>query len=137
VSFTSLKWASEQNTGNSTSKLCLMMLANYADESNSCFPSQDHLAGLCHCSRRTINTYIKQLEKKKFITIIKSSNGLKINNRYTLNIPNEKILHNGISNEKETTIQCANIAQYTNIKKPKPTREFRVKGKKNRNFLAG
>jgi len=137
MSFTALKWASEQNTGNSTSKLCLMMLGNYADESHSCFPSQEHLATLCHCSRRTINTYIKTLEKKKLITITKSSNGLKINNRYTLNISNEKILHNGISNEKETTTQCANISQYTNITKPKKTREFKVRSKKNRNFLAG
>ena len=137
MSFTALKWASEQNTGNSTSKLLLMMLCNYADEENTCFPSQDHLSTLCHCNRRTINTYIKQLEKKKLITITKSSNGLKINNRYTLNISNEKILHNGISNEQKTTDQCENIAQYTNITKPQKTREFKIRGKKNRNFLAG
>ena len=137
MSFTALKWASEQNTGNSTSKLLLMMLANYADEENTCFPSQDHLSTLCHCNRRTINTYIKQLEKKKFIKINKISNGLKVNNIYTINISNEKILHNGISNEQKTTDQCANIAQYTNITKPQKTREFKIRGKKNRNFLAG
>jgi len=144
MSFTALKWASEQNTGNSTSKLLLIMLANYADEENTCFPSQDHLSTLCHCNRRTINTYIKQLEKKKFIKINKISNGLKVNNIYTINISNEKILHNGISNEQKTTPneqkttdQCANIAQYTNITKPQKTREFKIRGKKNRNFLAG
>ena len=110
------------------------MLANYADEENTCFPSQDHLSILCHCNRRTINTYIKQLEKKKFIIINKISNGLKVNNIYTINISNEKILHNGISNEQKTTDQCANIAQYTNITKPQKTREFKIRGKKIETF---
>ena len=39
MSFTALAWASKQKTGNGTTKLILLCLANYADDKNSCFPS--------------------------------------------------------------------------------------------------
>lgn len=112
MSFNALAWGVKQNTGNPTSKLVLLMLCNYADENNTCYPSQEHIANICHCSRRCVITHIQQLAKKGYIVVEKKSSGAKSWNRYK--------------------IQCENIAHNTNIKK------FDLaKKKRNKNFLAG
>ena len=122
MSFTALSWAIKQDTGNATSKLILLVLANYADENNTCYPSQEHIASLCPCSRRSVSTHIKALEKKGFFRIVKCSSGMKIWNRYLLNSNvkitakrREKSAHNTINNKLNKIIRKS----------------------KNKNFIAG
>jgi hypothetical protein len=50
MSFESIAWGVKQNTGNSVSKLILLMLCNYADDKHTCYPSIEHIAKICHCS---------------------------------------------------------------------------------------
>lgn len=112
MSFQALSWAVRQDTGNPTAKLILLMLSNYADQDNKCYPSQEHIARVCHCSRRCVITHIQKLEKQGFIKIKKSSNGMKSWNQYI--------------------VQCADSSHNTNIKR------FDFKRKpRNKNFIAG
>ena len=66
MSFQSMAWAVQQNTNNTTSKLILLMLSNYADEEHACFPSINHIAKLCHCSERSVKRHIKDLQKRGY-----------------------------------------------------------------------
>ena len=101
MSFNAMAWAVKQKTNSPVSKLVLLMIANYADENNEAYPSQDHLAKLCECTRVSVNKHIKQLEKLNFISIKKTKNGMFGYNTYKLNIgyvnniniPSKKYLH--------------------------------------------
>ena len=111
MSFRAISWALNQNVGNPTSKLVLVLLANYANECNECYPSQIHIAKRAGCSSRSVMTHIKKLEKSKYLMVIKTRKGIKLHNRYRLNIPKEL---------------CEKSSHNTNINKIK-----------NKNFLAG
>ena len=50
-----------------TSKLVLIVLANYADEKFETYPSKRHLAKICNCDERTILRSLQELEDKKII----------------------------------------------------------------------
>jgi pyocin large subunit-like protein len=121
MSFQAMAWAIRQQTPNTTSKLVLLVLSNYADSENSCYPSQEHIATISHCSRRSVVTHIKQLEKLGFITVIRTKDGMKKQNRYILRC--ENISHN------------TNIYSGENIAQRKPKEIFKKKGR-NKNFLA-
>jgi biotin operon repressor len=86
MSFNALAWAVKQDTKSPIAKLVLLMIANYCDENNKSYPSQEHLAKLCQCTRISINKHIKQLEKDNFLTIEKTKNNKYSFNIYTLNI---------------------------------------------------
>ena len=70
-----------------TTKLVLLILANYADENNETYPSKKHLATMCNCDERTITRCIQELIRKK---IIEKKEGFELgrqtSNLYTLNI---------------------------------------------------
>ena len=97
-----MAWASKINTKSPVSKLILMMIANYANEKGEAYPSQDHLAKICQCSKRSIVRHIQELEKQKFISIRKEKNGAygfnlyKLNIRYTpdWHLTNDRLAHN-------------------------------------------
>lgn len=110
MSFHAIHWAIKQDVGHPTSKILLIMICNYANERNECYPSQKHLAHRCGCSERSIITHSKKLEKMGLIKISKIRKGIKLHNIYTIMAgrPPEKSAHN------------------TNINKIK-----------NKNFLAG
>src|SRR5690606_10712214 len=63
MSFQAMAWAVKQKVGNATGKAILLMLANYADESGECFPSQETLANECECSTATIARWVKHFEE--------------------------------------------------------------------------
>lgn len=86
MSFTAMAWASKINTKSPVSKLILMMIANYADEKGESYPSQDHLAKLCQCTRVSVNKHVKDLERANFLSIRKTKNGMFGYNTYTLNM---------------------------------------------------
>jgi hypothetical protein len=66
------------------SKLAYAMLLSYAWQNDFCFPGQDRLAADMGVSLRTANTYIQELEKKRFIRIKRRGQGRP--NLYELNL---------------------------------------------------
>lgn len=58
MSFHAMAWAVKQKVGNATGKAILLMLANYADDSGQCFPSQERLASECECSVATVARWL-------------------------------------------------------------------------------
>lgn len=71
MSFTAMAWASKQKTKTSTQKLVLLMLANYADDQDKCWPSKQTLADMCCMSKSGICKTISQLEKIGFLQVDK------------------------------------------------------------------
>tara|TARA_B100001057_G_scaffold162470_1_gene163125 strand:- start:591 stop:1196 length:606 start_codon:yes stop_codon:yes gene_type:complete len=92
MSFDAMNWASKQDCQNSTNKLILLMLANYADENDSSFPSYRHLASLCSCTERTamraIDSLIQMGLVKKEERYMKD--GKQTSNRFILNRGDKK-----------------------------------------------
>jgi hypothetical protein len=86
MSFQAMAWAVRQDTKSPVSKLVLLMVANYADEKGEAYPSQDHLAKLCQCTRVSVNKHIKELEKLNYLSIRKTKNGMFGYNTYKLNM---------------------------------------------------
>tara|TARA_R110000803_G_scaffold39600_1_gene85427 strand:+ start:1058 stop:1672 length:615 start_codon:yes stop_codon:yes gene_type:complete len=115
MSFQAMAWAVKQPTKSTGTKLVLLMLANYADENGNCYPSQAHLAKICHCSRQSINKYISDLVELGFVNITKKSNGLLVHNSYNLKMTIVKNIDNAVSNVKISSNQCQNIGQNTII----------------------
>jgi DNA-binding transcriptional regulator YhcF (GntR family) len=92
MSWSALKWASEVKVGNSTDKLILIILANYTDAEDSCYPSHRKLAEVCECSTDTVIRALKRLADNNFIEIEKRFQVTENNNhRQTSNIYKLKI----------------------------------------------
>ena len=70
-----------------TEKLILLLLANYADDKNKCFPSYETIAKLSNCSRRTAINTINALALKGLVSIQtrRLSNNNNQSNIYTIN----------------------------------------------------
>ena len=127
MSFECMAWAVKQDTKTTTSKLILLMLANYADAERSCFPSINHIAKLCHCSERSVLRHIKILQEKGFIKIGKVKGKVNNVNQYIVGSDNMSVVTN-------KTIGSDTVSHNTNIyKKP----NILEKKRKNKNFLAG
>lgn len=125
MSFESIAWGVKQNTGNSVSKLILLMLCNYADDKHTCYPSIEHIAKICHCSVRTVSTHIKELQRKGLIKIGKHKRKIFNLNVYILGSANPAVVQN-------TAISSARDADNTNINK------YEIKKRtKNKNFIMG
>ena len=99
-----MAWAVKQNTKSPVSKLVLLMIANYADEKGEAYPSQEHLAKLCQCTRVSVNKHIKDLEKIGFLSITKTKNGMFGYNNYKLNMGSVKNINKGFV--KNINITC-------------------------------
>jgi len=69
-------------------KLTYTMLLKYAWQNDFCFPGQDRLGKDMGVSRRSVNTYIQELETKKFIIIKRQGKGKP--NVYTLKLTVDK-----------------------------------------------
>ena len=67
MSFVCLSWSIKKEVDTPTTKLVLLLLANYADEKNSCFPSEKHLAKLVGVSDRTIRRSLRYLIDNGFL----------------------------------------------------------------------
>tara|TARA_R110002124_G_scaffold26789_2_gene96196 strand:- start:2310 stop:2915 length:606 start_codon:yes stop_codon:yes gene_type:complete len=86
MSFQAMAWGVKQDTNSSISKLVLLMICNYANEKGEAYPSQEHLAQLCQCSRISVTRHIKDLQQSNFISIRKEKNGAYGFNLYVLNM---------------------------------------------------
>ena len=62
MSIQALNWAISQKTGSPQSKLVLLLLANYADESGICWPSQISLVQQSEQSDDTVQRHLKAME---------------------------------------------------------------------------
>jgi biotin operon repressor len=56
-------------------KLALAMLLKFAWQNDLCFPGQERLAEEMGVSRQSVNTYLQELEKEKFIAIRRRGQG--------------------------------------------------------------
>lgn len=88
MSFNAMSWAVRQECPTPTAKLVLLMLANYADEAGSCYPSKEHLSTLCSCDVRTIKRALNVLAKDGFVSVAFRFNddGKQTSNRYLLHM---------------------------------------------------
>lgn len=69
MSIEALSWGIKQNTQTPTSKLVLLVLCNYANVENICFPSEKHLGKICGVSERSIRRCIKILKENNLIKV--------------------------------------------------------------------
>lgn len=60
-------WAYEQQVKSSGRKFVLVALANFADESGFCYPSQARLAAMTGQTDRSVRTHLAQLEEDNLI----------------------------------------------------------------------
>jgi hypothetical protein len=67
VPWETLAWARRVRTGSPGKKAVLMVLAEHADEANSCFPSQKLIADATEQSERTVRSQLADLEKGGFL----------------------------------------------------------------------
>ena len=92
MSWSALKWASEVKVGNSTDKLILLILANFTDAEDICYPSHRKIAELAECSTDTVIRSLKRLNNLNFIStekrfqLTKKNNHRQTSNIYKLNI---------------------------------------------------
>ena len=93
MSWSALKWASETKVGNSTDKLVLIILANFTDAEDTCYPSHRKIAELAECSTDTVIRSLKRLTENKFIEsqkrfqLTSKNNQRQTSNIYKLNTP--------------------------------------------------
>ena len=91
MSVEALSWCKNQICPSPTSKLVLFVLANYADERHSCYPSEKHLSKICGVSDRSIRRCISALKEYGLVSIQLRSG---TSNRYFLGV--DTSVHRGV-----------------------------------------
>ena len=124
MSWSALKWASEVKVGNSTDKLILIILANYTDAEDSCYPSHRKLAEVCECSTDTVIRSLKRLKELNFIEIEKRFQLTQNNNhRQTSNIYKLRI---DTQSQNATPPPMQNATPITYQNKKEYSKEFEI-----------
>lgn len=114
MSFEAMAWAAKSECGNSLNKLCLLMLANYANAEGEAYPSYKRLAEMCSCNDRTIMRSIKSLEELGMVKIKPrfTDSGKQTSNTFILCMRGDKSDMVGVTNPTPNTvrdIQLVNI----------------------------
>tara|TARA_R100001369_G_scaffold12085_1_gene25953 strand:+ start:801 stop:1418 length:618 start_codon:yes stop_codon:yes gene_type:complete len=118
MSWSALKWASETKVGTSTDKLILIILANFTDAEDTCYPSHRKIAELAECSTDTVIRSLKRLNDLNFIStqkrfqLTKNNNQRQTSNIYKLNTPLHIATPPPLQNATPITINNKN--QYCN-----------------------
>ena len=94
MSIQALSWCIKQDCDTPTTKLILFLLSNYADENNSCYPSEKHLGKLAGVSDRTVRRSLKWLSENNMVDIKPK---LGTSNRYIVNYTTMSLRTGGIS----------------------------------------
>ena len=127
MSIEALGWVKNQTCPTPTSKLVLFVLANYADEKHSCYPSEKHLAQICQINDRSIRRNLTLLQDAGLLTI---KHRLGTSNRYYLKVPQGVVTDNrrGVvtDNRRVRSLVTANTKEI-----------LKTKTGKNKNELAG
>tara|TARA_Y100000593_G_scaffold45584_1_gene86660 strand:+ start:699 stop:1286 length:588 start_codon:yes stop_codon:yes gene_type:complete len=111
MSIEAISWSIKVEELNSTDKLLLLIISNYANADNVAWASENHLSKLCNCSKRTIRRSLKVLNDKKLIqTMPQFDNGRQIRNEF-------KILVGGtsVSTSPQTQMTTHNTKVNKNI----------------------
>ena len=103
MSWDALKIAAQSRCRTPTAKLVLIMLANYADENYSSFPSNSKLSDLCGCDERTIKRAIKTLVEDGLVRVTPrfGKDGKQTSNSFTI-ITNRGDKNDGVGVTKMT-----------------------------------
>lgn len=118
MSIQALSWCVHQKCDTTTTKLVLFILSNYADENQSCYPSEKHIAKLAGVSDRTVRRSLRYLEDFGLLRI-QHQNGT--SNRYFLSVDTY------VQPPQDTTVQPLRTPVTSNTKvntKDKYTEEF-------------
>lgn len=88
MSWDTMAWARRVRTGNPGRKAVLMVLAEYADEADSCYPSQATLAAATEQSERTVRRQLAELEAMGLLhrSHRGNGNGGRTSDRYHLHV---------------------------------------------------
>jgi|SRR5215510_2102526 len=86
MSWKALSWAEDVKTGSPIRKSVLIMLANHADESHSCFPKVKTISAATEISVSAVSEAIKNLVADGWIKTLEryDAKGARIHNRYLL-----------------------------------------------------
>lgn len=91
MSHTATTWAYRQEIASSGAKFVLVALADFADESGSCYPGQKRLAEMTGQSVSSVGRHLKALEKAGLVSRQRRSSdgGFRTSDRYVLpvNLP--------------------------------------------------
>jgi hypothetical protein len=68
MSFQAMAWAIKQELDTPIAKLLLVMIANYAGDDGTCYPSQKLLAIDCACTDRAVGTWLATFEERGLIS---------------------------------------------------------------------
>ena len=68
MSVVALSWAKRQRAGGVAAKAVLLVLADYADEEGTCWPSQARIAAECELTDRSVRDQLTKLEAAGLIT---------------------------------------------------------------------
>jgi len=103
MSWDALKIAAQSRCRTPTAKLVLIMLANYADDNYSSYPSNSKLSDLCGCDERTIKRAIKTLVEDGLVRVTPrfSKDGKQTSNSFTI-ITNRGDKNDGVGVTKMT-----------------------------------
>jgi pyocin large subunit-like protein len=69
MSIEALSWGMKQDISTPTTKLVLIVLCNYANADNICYPSEKHLGMIVGVSERSVRRCIKNLKELGLIKI--------------------------------------------------------------------
>jgi len=117
MSWDAVGLAAKAKCQNPTAKLVLIMIANYADENFSSYPSYKKLSELCGCDERTIKRAIKSLVADGMVEVMARYNddGKQTSNTYTLKLSRgDNIAGVGVTNMPPNTIR---VKQKNNTKR--------------------
>ena len=117
MSWDAVGLAAKAKCQNPTAKLVLIMIANYADENFSSYPSYKKLSELCGCDERTIQRAIKSLVADGMVEVMARYNddGKQTSNTYTLKLSRgDNIAGVGVTNMPPNTIR---VKQPNNTKR--------------------
>ena len=88
MSYKATGWAYAQPVTPSGAKFVLVALADYADESHSCYPGQQRLADMTGQSVESVRRHLKALEEDGYLSRTRrvDATGYRTSDRYTLNV---------------------------------------------------
>ena len=120
MSIRAMVWAWDQEC-TATEKLVLLALADHSDDNGVCWPGMEGVAQKTGLTRRTVVTTIRSMEGKGLLTVeSRTAGGMKISNRYFLNLRCEAVSHrcenDCIPDVKMTTSRCEAVSHKTSIR---------------------
>ena len=114
MSVQALTWAFDVEGLTSTQKFILVVLGNYADEDNRCFPGQERIASVVGVTRQTVSQNLKALEGFGFISRERREreNGSRTSDRFVLHVGGNV----GKLNVGQTVGQCRDFHESMSAK---------------------